>query len=252
MNSANKENTPDEQDPPGQHADEPHRQGGVAQRLNWSRAGVLGANDGIVSVAAVAVGVAGATPATGPILTAGAAALVGGMVSIALGEYVSVSSQRDSEHAQIAQERRELADSPEDELTELAGLYEAKGINPQTARDVAQELTDDDALGAHLSAELDIDKDDLVNPWHAASSSFVSFMVGGLVPLIAILLLPQGLRIPLTFVVVLVALAITGAEGAYLGAAPWHRAMIRNVIGGAITLVATFGIGTLLHTQAIG
>ena len=250
--SAHNDNTSNEQDPPSQHADEPHRQGGLAKRLNWLRAGVLGANDGIVSVAAVAVGVAGATPAMGPILTAGTAALVGGMISMALGEYVSVSSQRDSERAQIAEEKRELANSPEDELAELAGLYRAKGLTEETARSVAKELTDHDALAAHLSAELGIDEDDVVSPWHAAFSSLVAFLVGGLLPLTAILLLPQSLRIGLTFVVVLVALAITGASGAYLGAAPWRAAMIRTLIGGALALGATWGIGTLLHTQGVG
>src|SRR3979490_1889074 len=137
----------------GIHDDEPHREG-LAQRLNWLRAGVLGANDGIVSVAAIVVGVASATSAIAPILTAGLAGLVGGAISMALGEYVSVSSQRDSEHALIAKEKRELAEMPEQELEELTGLYEAKGLAPATARQVALELTEHDVLAAHLSAEL--------------------------------------------------------------------------------------------------
>ena len=238
-------------DVPGQHPGEPHDQDNLAQRLNWLRAGVLGANDGIVSVAAIAVGVAGSTTAIGPILTAGVAALVGGMVSMALGEYVSVSSQRDSERALIAKEKRELAESPEDELAELAGLYEAKGLTRETALRVADELTEHDALRAHLSAELDIDQDDVVSPWHAAFASAIAFIIGGIVPLIAILLPPQAWRVAVTFVVVLIALAITGSMSARLGGAPRGRATVRTLIGGALALVATFGIGTLLHTQGI-
>jgi VIT1/CCC1 family predicted Fe2+/Mn2+ transporter len=235
---------------PYQHPDEPHREG-LAQRLNWLRAGVLGANDGIVSVAAVAVGVAGATAAIAPILTAGLAALVGGAISMALGEYVSVSSQRDSEHALIAKERRELQETPEEELRELTGLYEAQGLRPETARQVAIELTEHDVLGAHLSAELGIDRDDVVSPWHAAIASGVAFTIGGILPLIPMLLLPDGVRVPVTFVVVLVALAITGYVAAFIGGSSRWRATIRVVVGGALALVATFAIGALLGTTGV-
>src|SRR5579863_6761839 len=138
------------------HPREPHA-GGIAGRLNWLRAAVLGANDGIVSVAGIVIGVAGATTSRGPIFTAGLAGLVAGAVSMALGEYVSVSSQRDSEHAQISQEKRELATTPEAELTELTALYEAKGLSAATARTVAAELTAHGALAAHLDAELHLD-----------------------------------------------------------------------------------------------
>ncbi|UAJ77851.1 VIT family protein [Leifsonia sp. ZF2019] len=234
---------------PRQHPGEPHREG-LAQRLNWLRAGVLGANDGIVSVAAVVVGVAGATPATPAILTAGLAALVGGAISMALGEYVSVSSQRDSEHALIAKERRELAEMPEEEFEELVGLWEAKGLQPQTARQVATELTERDALSAHLSVELGIDQDDVVSPWHAALASAVAFTIGGILPLLTILL-PEALRIPVTFVVVLVALAITGYVAAWIGGSPRGRAMLRVVIGGALALAATFAIGAMLGTTGV-
>ena len=230
----------------GRHPDEPHREG-IAQRLNWLRAGVLGANDGIVSVAAVVVGVAGATPAVPAILTAGLAALVGGAISMALGEYVSVSSQRDSEHALIAKERRELAEMPEEELAELTGLYEAKGLKPETARQVAIELTEHDALAAHLSAELGIDQDDVVSPWHAAIASAISFTIGGILPLLTILT-PPAIRIPLTFVIVLIALAATGYVAAWIGGASRGKAMLRVVIGGALALAATFAIGALLGT----
>ncbi|NEN04994.1 VIT family protein [Diaminobutyricibacter tongyongensis] len=235
---------------PGAHQSEPHRER-LAQRLNWLRAGVLGANDGIVSVAAVAVGVAGATGAIAPLLTAGLAALVGGAISMALGEYVSVSSQRDSEHALIAKERRELAEMPDEELQELAGLYRAKGLSPETARQVAVELTEHDALEAHLSAELGIDQADVVSPWHAAFASAVSFTIGGILPLIPMLLLPEAVRVPLTFVVVIIALAATGWLAAYIGGSSRGRATVRVVVGGALALIATFAIGTLLGTTGV-
>lgn len=235
---------------PGAHPDEPHREG-LAQRLNWLRAGVLGANDGIVSVAAIVVGVAAATPELPPILTAGIAGLVGGAVSMALGEYVSVSSQRDSEHALIAKERRELAEMPEEELEELAGLYEAKGLSPETARQVAVELTAHDALGAHLSAELNIDQHDVVSPWHAALASALAFVLGAILPMLAILLPPAGWRIPVTFVAVLIALAITGNAAARIGGSSRLRATVRVVVGGALALAATFGIGALLGATGV-
>ncbi|WP_426624131.1 VIT1/CCC1 transporter family protein [Leifsonia sp. McL0607] len=230
----------------GRHPDEPHREG-LAQRLNWLRAGVLGANDGIVSVAAVVVGVASATSSVPAIVTAGLAALVGGAISMALGEYVSVSSQRDSEHALIAKERRELAEMPEEELAELTGLYEAKGLKPETARQVAIELTEHDALAAHLSAELGIDQEDVVSPWHAAFASAIAFTIGGILPMLTILT-PASIRIPLTFVIVLIALAVTGYVAAWIGGSSPGRAMVRVVIGGALALAATFAIGALLGT----
>src|SRR6201999_161325 len=177
------------------HPREPHS-GATAGRLNWLRAGVLGANDGIVSVAAIVVGVAGATTDQGAIFTAGLAGLVGGAVSMALGEYVSVSSQRDSELAEIKQERQELADDPDAELTELTALYEAKGLSAATARSVAAELTARDALNAHLDAELHIDAADLASPAQAAGASALSFVSGALLPMLAILLSPAGARVP--------------------------------------------------------
>jgi vacuolar iron transporter family protein len=232
------------------HADEPHS-GGLADRLNWLRAGVLGANDGIVSVAAIAVGVAGATPQLAPILAASVAGLVGGAISMALGEYVSVSSQRDSERALIAKEKTELATMPHEELAELTKLYQDKGLTPQTARQVAEELTANDALAAHLDVELNIDQNDIVSPWRAAYASAIAFTIGGLLPLLAIILFPASMRIPATFVAVLVALAITGATGGYLGDSPISRPMVRVVVGGALALVATFLIGRLLGTTVL-
>ena len=228
----------------GAHPDEPHRQG-LAQRLNWLRAGVLGANDGIVSTAAVVVGVAGATSEIAPVFVAGLAALVGGAISMALGEYVSVSSQRDSEHALIQKERRELAEDPDAEFAELVGLYEARGLTSDTATRVATELTASDALKAHLSVELNIDADDVVSPWAAAIASAVAFTIGALLPMLTILLAPVEVRVPLTFVAVLLALALTGYLAAWIGGARRGRAILRTVIGGALALGATYGVGAL-------
>lgn len=234
---------------PGAHAGEPHR-GGLAQRLNWLRAGVLGANDGIVSTAAVVVGVASATSEVLPVLLAGSAALVGGAISMALGEYVSVSSSRDTEHALIEKERGELAANPEAELAELVGLYEQQGLTHETATAVAAELTQNNALKAHLAVELGIDQDDVVSPWHAALASAISFFVGALLPMATILLLPHPARIIATFVVVLLALAVTGYLAAWIGGSSRGRAVIRTVIGGAIALAATFLVGSLFGTSA--
>ncbi|WP_045747239.1 VIT1/CCC1 transporter family protein [Actinoplanes rectilineatus] len=227
------------------HAAEPH-DGVPAGRLNWLRAGVLGANDGIVSTAGLVVGVAGATLSLAAIATAGVAGVVAGAVSMALGEYVSVSSQRDSERALLARERSELAAFPEEELAELATLYEAKGLTTATARQVALELTARDAFAAHADVELRIDPDALTNPWHAAGASAVAFTAGSLLPLIAILLPPPGLRLPVTVAVVVVALAVTGAVSAVLGSAGVARAVARLVGGGSLAMAVTFGIGQLV------
>ena len=164
------------------HSAEPHT-GSMSSRLNQLRAGVLGANDGIVSIAGIVVGVAAATAASAPILTAGSAGLVAGAVSMALGEYVSVSSQRDTEKALLDKEKRELRDDPAAELDELAALYEAKGLSAATARSVAEELTDHNPLLAHAEAELGINPDDLSNPLSAAISSAIAFSIGALLPL---------------------------------------------------------------------
>ena len=236
--------------PAGPHPNEPHR-GDLAGRLNWLRAGVLGANDGIVSVASLVVGVAGATTDTAPMLAAGIAGLVGGAISMALGEYVSVSSQRDSQRALIAKERQELADDPDAELMELAGIYEAKGLQAATARKVAEELTAHDPLTAHLEAELGIREDDVVSPWVAAGASALAFTIGGVLPLLAILLPPPEIRVPITFVVVLLALALTGFTSARIGGNPVLRPTGRVVLGGALALAATFLIGTLLGTSGV-
>jgi len=230
--------------------EEPHR-GSLSGRLNWLRAGVLGANDGIVSVAAMVVGVAGATSSVPALVAAGAAGVVGGAISMGLGEYVSVSSQSDSQKVLIAKERRELADAPEAELAELVGLYRAKGLSPETAQKVAEELTAQDALTAHLNAELNISEEDVVSAFHAAWVSAIAFTLGALLPLLAILLPPASIRVPVTFGAVLVALTVLGMTGARLGGSPLLKPTLRVVIGGLTALVVTFAIGSLLGTSGL-
>ena len=227
------------------HPAEPHV-GSVSLKLNWLRASVLGANDGIVSTAGIVVGVAAATVERGPILTAGIAGLAAGAVSMALGEYVSVSTQRDTERALLGKERRELRDDPVAELDELKQIYRRKGLSEATAETVAKELTDHDAFSAHAEAELGIDPTELTNPWQAAISSALSFTVGALLPLIAILLPPANIRIMVTVIAVLIALVVTGAVSAALGGAPKSRAVVRNVIGGGLALAITYAIGHLV------
>ncbi|MFF2088366.1 VIT family protein [Nocardia sp. NPDC058176] len=226
---------------------EPHAEG-LAARLNWLRAGVLGANDGIVSTAGLVVGVAATTNNAQTILAAGLAGLVAGAISMAAGEYVSVSTQRDSEQAVLAQERRELAEDPEYELAELAGIYEQKGLSPATARTVAAELTAHDAFTAHAEAELRLDPRELTNPWAAAGSSALAFTCGALLPLLAIVLPPASWRVPVTVVAVLVALAITGSVSARLGGGKRGRAVLRVVVGGALAMAITYAIGSLADT----
>ncbi|MBU8864983.1 VIT1/CCC1 transporter family protein [Paenarthrobacter aromaticivorans] len=233
-----------------QHPNEPHDDN-ISARLNWLRAGVLGANDGIVSVAATVVGVAGVTNDVTPILVAGTAAVVGGAVSMALGEYVSVSSQSDSQRALIEKERQELRDDPAGELEELAAIYQTKGLTEATARTVASELTEHDALGAHLEAELKIDEAEVVNAWHAAFASAIAFTVGAVLPLLAILLPPAEIRVPSTFVAVVVALVITGTVSARIGGSSKRKATLRLVIGGALAMAFTYAVGLLLGTTGI-
>lgn len=219
----------------------------LASRLNWLRAGVLGANDGIVSVAGLVIGVAAAAPTnTGAIVAAGVAGILAGAVSMAAGEYVSVSTQSDTEKALVARQRAELAHDPEAGIDELASHYRAKGLSVATAMTVARELTAHDALGAHLDAELGLREDDYTNPWHAALSSAVAFTIGSLLPMLAIILIPVSVQIPVTFFSVLIGLGVTGAVSAHLGDAPVRPAVLRVVIGGALAMVVTWGIGHLI------
>jgi vacuolar iron transporter family protein len=222
-----------------------------SEKLNWLRAAVLGANDGIVSVSAVIVGVAGTTGELRIVLIASIAATVAGALSMAVGEYISVSTQRDTERALLAKEKWELENEPEQELAELASIYERKGLSRQTALVVAQELTDHDAFAAHVDAELGIDPHNLTNPWHAAYASAAAFLCGAIIPLITISLLPSGLRIIGTFIAVLVALIVTGVVSAYAGGASKLKATTRVVLGGMLAMIITFGIGKLFGVSGI-
>jgi VIT1/CCC1 family predicted Fe2+/Mn2+ transporter len=222
----------------------------VADRTNKLRAGVLGANDGIVSVAGLVLGVAATTTDRAPILTAGLAGLVAGAMSMAVGEYVSVSTQRDTELALLAKERHELATDPEGEEAELAELYEQRGLTPDLARQVAQQLhAGPRKLEAHAEMELGISIGRTVSPWSAAIASFLAFSIGGLLPLIAILAPPPSWRSPVTFVAMVVALALTGSISARLGGAEPRRAVLRVVVGGALAMAITYGIGRLVGAQ---
>ncbi len=230
-----------------QHEGEPH-DAGLSARLNWLRAGVLGANDGIVSVAGIVIGVAGATNSIAAIATAGIAGLVAGAMSMAGGEYVSVSTQGDTERAALTKERWELENAPDDELAELAGLYREKGLSSELATQVAAELTAHDPLRAHADAELGIDPEDLTSPWAAAGASFLAFTVGALIPLLVILTPVGGWRVWLCVAAVLVGLTVTGFVSARLGGAPAGRAVARNVGMGAATMAFTFGVGKVFGT----
>jgi VIT1/CCC1 family predicted Fe2+/Mn2+ transporter len=223
----------------------------TSAKLNTLRAAVLGANDGIVSVAGIVVGVAGATSSKSTIFTAGLAGLAAGALSMAAGEYVSVSSQRDTERAILHKEKIELRDYPKEELQELQEIYEARGLTRKTAKTVAKELTAHDAFAAHAEAELSIDPHDLTNPWQAALASASSFLVGAVIPLIAIEVLPDHVRIPLTFIAVLLALTVTGLLSAIAGGADKVRSTLRVVIGGALAMAVTYSIGKLVGTAGI-
>ena len=229
---------------------QPHeheRHGGpLAARLNWLRAGVLGANDGIVSTAGLVVGVAGASADRSPVLVAGLAGVVAGALSMGGGEYVSVSSQRDTERAALDLERWELAQMPEHELDELAQIYRGKGLSDELAARVAVELTRHDALGAHAEAELGIDAQQRTNPWHAAVASMLAFTLGSVLPLLAIVLPGAGARVPVTVAAVTLALAVTGVVSARLGSAPALAAVARNVGVGLVAMTVTFGVGRLV------
>ncbi|MER6675646.1 VIT family protein [Streptomyces sp. NPDC000983] len=225
--------------------------GALGERLNWLRAAVLGANDGIVSTAGLVVGVAGATDERASLFTAGMAGLLAGSMSMAAGEYVSVSTQRDSERAALAEEKRELRERPEEELAELAELLERRGLSADVARDAAVQLTERDALRAHARVELGIDPDRLTNPWHAAWASFLAFTAGALLPLLAIVLPPASARLPVTVCSVLAALALTGFSSARLGSAAPGRAVLRNVAGGALAMGVTYAVGTLLGAAGV-
>jgi len=209
---------------------------------------VLGANDGIVSTAALMVGVAGAGTSAAGILTAGVAALVAGAFSMAVGEYVSVSSQRDSERAAIRREQVLLDAAPEAQVDQLAHMYELRGLSPRTAHRVAVELTEADPLRAHLDVEYKLDPEDLNDPWSAAGASALAFTLGSLVPLLAALLSPAGWMPWPIVVATVLALVLTGVVSARIGASSKRAAMVRVVLGGGIALAATWLIGSLIGT----
>lgn len=226
------------------HGGEPHHEN-LGGKLNWLRAGVLGANDGIVSVAGLVVGVAGATTARPAILLAGIAGLVAGAFSMAGGEYVSVSTQRDTERAMLKLEKHELKTMPEAEERELAQLYRQRGLSAELAAKVAAELTEKDALQAHAEIELGIDPDELTSPWQAAGASFLSFCVGALLPLLAITLPPTPVRVWTCAIAVGAGLVLTGYVSARLGNANPVRAVLRNVGVGAAAMLVTYFVGVL-------
>lgn len=218
--------------------------GALGNRLNWLRAGVLGANDGIVSTAGIVIGVAGATADRTAILVAGLAGLVAGALSMAGGEYTSVSTQRDTEASVVETERRELAADPAKAEDDLAASLRKRGLSAETARTAARELSASDPLQAHASVEFGLDPDELTNPWSAAISSFLSFTCGALLPLLAITLLPESVRVIGCAVAVVAALAVTGNVSARLGGAPRARATIRVMAVGAATMAVTYALGT--------
>lgn len=244
VNKQNKQITLDE----ALLASQEFQRNSMAAKLNWLRAGVLGANDGIVSTAGLVMGVAGATTDSAAILIAGVAGLVAGSISMAGGEYTSVSAQKDSEKAALAKERIELQENPEMELRELAWFYEQKGLSLELATKVAKELTAKDALKAHAEAELGIDSEQHASPGQAAIASFVAFAAGSMLPLVAVTGPWVDFRIPVTIGAVVASLAVTGYVGAKIGGARSMVAIIRNVVVSLLTMGITYGIGLLVGT----
>jgi VIT1/CCC1 family predicted Fe2+/Mn2+ transporter len=220
----------------------------LSHRSNWLRAAVLGANDGILSTASLVLGVAASGASGTGIVVAGVAGMTGGALSMAAGEYVSVSSQRDSERADLRLEARELTDDPEGELRELARIYQRRGLPAELAREVAQALSERDALGAHARDELGLATQRLARPLQAAGSSALAFAAGAILPLVTVAVAPAGLRIAVCIVVTLLALAVLGDRGARLGGAPTARATLRAVAWGAAAMAVTSGIGAVVGT----
>jgi vacuolar iron transporter family protein len=218
----------------------------LSHRSNWLRAAVLGANDGIVSTSSLVLGVAAAGASASAILTAGIAGLVAGALSMAAGEFVSVSSQRDAEQADLRLEARELRNDPDGELRELAAIYERRGLDPALAGEVAAALTSGDALAAHARDELGLGEDRLARPLQAAWASALSFSAGAVLPVLAVALTPSGVREITAVVVTLLGLALLGDLGARLGGAPRRPATVRVVVWGAVAMAITAGIGALV------
>jgi VIT1/CCC1 family predicted Fe2+/Mn2+ transporter len=221
----------------------------ILSTLNWLRAGVLGANDGIVSTAAIIFGVAGGAASHSTVVLAGIASVAAGALSMAAGEYVSVSTQRDLENSELARQRADILRDPERELQVLARLFEQRGVDPATAATVAREMSDKDALAVHARAELGIDVEAVANPWAAAFASMVSFIIGGLVPLLAIVWAPRSIEIWVAGGAVVVAMILTGAISARLGRIPLVPSVVRNVAGGLLAMAITYGVGRIAGTQ---
>ncbi|MGZ5325948.1 MAG: VIT1/CCC1 transporter family protein [Solirubrobacterales bacterium] len=217
----------------------------LGHRAGWLRAAVLGANDGIVSTAGLVLGVAAAGASTGTIVIAGISGLAAGALSMAAGEFVSVSSQRDTELADLRLEKRELAEDPEGELDELAGIYERRGLSRTLARQVAVELSSGDRLAIHARDELGLAEGTRARPLQAAWASALSFTSGAVLPLLAIALAPTGVRVIACVGLTLVALGLLGVLGAVLGGAPRLRAAGRVLVWGAVAMATTSGIGAL-------
>ncbi|MEE4316827.1 MAG: VIT family protein [Erythrobacter sp.] len=226
---------------PSAHPDDPH----YVHRTGWLRASVLGANDGVVSVSSLILGVAAATPEPGAILIAGVAGLVAGAMSMAAGEFISVSSQADSERADIRREKAALAETPEQELAELAAIYEERGLSPATALIVARELSAKDALGAHVRDELGLTEELAARPLQAALASGVTFSAAAAIPLVAAWLAPADAIIAVVLTVSVVTLAILGAMGARAGGAPIVPATLRVLGWGLFAMAVTAAIGSL-------
>jgi VIT1/CCC1 family predicted Fe2+/Mn2+ transporter len=227
-----------------------HHEGHRSGRAVWLRAAVLGSDDAIVSVSSLMIGVAASAASRESILIAGVAGLVAGAMSMAVGEYVSVSSQRDSEQADIVRERRELDADPEAELQELAAIYAERGLDRELAMQVAKQLSARDELGTHLRDELGIDPTALARPLQAAWVSAISFALSASVPIIVLLVAPASMRVPAIASVSLLSLTALGAFGGYLGGAPLGRAALRVTIGGGVAMAMTFGIGRLFGVAA--
>jgi VIT1/CCC1 family predicted Fe2+/Mn2+ transporter len=223
----------------------PHSEKHKSHRAAWLRAAVLGMNDGIVSNSSLMLGVLAASHNNSAILTAGVAGLVAGALSMAAGEYVSVSSQRDSEKADIAIEKKSIANNPEKELAELAWIYERRGLEPLLAKQVAVQLHEHDAVGAHARDELNIDHEDLANPTQAAIASAVTFSLGSCIPILAALI-PSSSNGMVIAAISLIGLAVSGAIGAYVGGGHRLIASLRVFIGGGIAMAITYFIGHLI------
>ena len=221
---------------------EMHRSG----RAGWLRAAVLGSDDAIVSTASLMIGVAASSAPKMAILVAGVAGLVAGAMSMAVGEYVSVSSQRDAEQADVKLEKKELAAEPQAELRELAMIYVKRGLEEKLAMQVAKQLSAHDRLGAHMRDELGIDRKFLARPLQAAWISAVSFAAFAMVPIFALLIAPAALRIAMIAAFSLVSLAALGALGGHLGGAPLGRAALQVTIGGTLVMTVTAVIGHIL------